>query len=359
MDRKKVSYRPASGPLFWEVYSELYRLPGAEQSMIAPQNLEAILSEEAQYAELLWFWQEGQGGLLLQLPHKAEQAFFGLVYFRSAAVAQALLAAAESVAQTRHYEALVGPLNFSTYYDYRLALSEAPWPVFPGEPRAPWQWSAWLEAAGYQAKYRYQSRLIQAHSIPTVYQQKQAFLASLSQIPYDFLPLNPENWRAYHREIQGLLHEIFKANPFYRALSYERFCQLYPLSFGERLCPHTSVLFVAKETGELAAISLCLPNYGALDSQESPVFKIDYPRLERPTMLSKTVGVAPAHRKQKLMSYLAAYGMMVFQDYYRECIFCLMREDNPSLRFTDALPYQKREYALFAKTWPAQEAGAN
>ena len=41
--------------------------------------------------------------------------------------------------------------------------------------------------------------------------------------------------------------------------------------------------------------------------------------------------------------------MMQFRDYYDDTIFCLMREGNPSLRFTEALEYVEVGYGLFGR----------
>jgi hypothetical protein len=111
------------------------------------------------------------------------------------------------------------------------------------------------------------------------------------------------------------------------------------------------VLFREKGSGKLVAISLCHPNYFGLHlpSGASPDFERDYHRLRRKTLLAKTVGVHPDFRQGGLQNLLAAYAMLSFREYYEEVVFCLMRADNYSLRFTDGMLVEKAYYALFER----------
>ena len=98
------------------------------------------------------------------------------------------------------------------------------------------------------------------------------------------------------------------------------------------------------------ALSFCHPNYAPLVLGSTPPnFARDYPRLTERTLLAKTVGVHPDFRKQQLMNYLGAYGMMSFRELYDQVIFCLMRSDNFSRHFTDDLPFEAAQYALFSQ----------
>ena len=110
------------------------------------------------------------------------------------------------------------------------------------------------------------------------------------------------------------------------------------------------MLFRHRASGQLAALSLCQPNYQplALPPGAAPIFARDYSLLSRPrTLLAKTVGIHPDFRSQGLQALLAAYAMRSFLTYYDDVIFCLMRADNLSLRFTDGLPFEAAHYALF------------
>ena len=148
-----------------------------------------------------------------------------------------------------------------------------------------------------------------------------------------------------------LVQEVFSQNPAYRAVSKAQFRLLYNVAYAEGLCPHTSVLFRHRPSGRLAALSLSQPNYHSLGRavSEHPVFARDYPRLTTRTLLAKTVGVHPGFRGQGLQALLAAYAMQEFRTYYDDVVFCLMRTENLSLRFTKDLPAEVAHYALFER----------
>jgi hypothetical protein len=179
---------------------------------------------------------------------------------------------------------------------------------------------------------------------------KASLLAALEQIPYEFIPLNPATWQEYETELFELINQIFSANPAYRSIPLAQFRRLYNATYAAKLCPHTSVLFRAKVSGQLVALSFCHPNYAPLRlGSVAPVFTRDYPLLPEKTLLAKTVGVHPDFRNQQLMNYMGAYGMMNFRELYDQVIFCLMRSDNFSRHFTDGLPAEVAQYALFGK----------
>ena len=166
-------------------------------------------------------------------------------------------------------------------------------------------------------------------------------------MPFDFVPLNAETWARYEPELFRLVDQIFGANPGYRSISFEQFRLLYNAKYAAGLCPQTSVLFRDRATGQLAALSLCHPNYAPLGLTAPPVFDHDFPRLSTKTLLAKTVGVHPDFRGRGLMNFLGAYGMVHFRERYEQVIFCLMRADNASLHFTNALPFERARYAVF------------
>ena len=133
-------------------------------------------------------------------------------------------------------------------------------------------------------------------------------------------------------------------------MSRAQFDLLYNAEYAAGLCPHSSVLFRHRASGRLAALSLCQPNYHSLGlpALTAPDFEQHYPRLPAPrTLLAKTVGVHPDFRGQGLQAQLAAYAMRSFLTHYDDVIFCLMRADNYSLRFTAGLPTETAHYALF------------
>ena len=252
----------------------------------------------------------------------------------------------------RGFRVVQGPLHFSTYFRYRLRLGAVPsWRQFNREPVNPPYYPSLLEQLGFQPALRFESRRLRAADVPQVYERRRMVQEQLLHSPFEFIALTPGTWQALEDEIFALVQQVFSQNPAYRAVGKEQFRLLYNEAYAEGLCPHTSVLFRHRESEQLAALSLCQPNYHALGRAVSahPVFTRDYPRLTSRTLLAKTVGVHPDFRGQGLQALLAAYAMQEFRAYYDDVIFCLMRAENLSLRFTKDVPVEVAHYALFER----------
>jgi len=285
-------------------------------------------------------------------PHEGSEAYFGFwETSNDLALNQEAFQLLSREAQRRGYARLVGPLNFSTFYPYRLRLGGVPsWGMFDREPSNPVYYPELLAQLGFTPTLTFESRLIRPDAVPLAYSSKATLLAALQQLPFEFIPLNADTWREHETELFELVDQIFSGNPAYRSISPAQFRQLYNAEYADRLCPHSSVLLRGKASARLVALSFCHPNYASLRLGSTPPnFARDYPRLTERTLLAKTVGVHPDFRNQQMMNYLGAYGMMSFRDLYDQVIFCLMRSDNFSLHFTDALPFERTQYALFGQ----------
>lgn len=285
-------------------------------------------------------------------PHEGPEAYFGFwETTNDLALNQEAFELLSREARRRGYARLVGPLNFSTFYPYRLRLGEAPsWGMFDREPVNSTYYPELLTQLGFTPTLTFESRLIRPDAVPLAYINKASLLAALHQLPFEFIPLNADTWREHETALFELVDRIFSGNPAYRSIPPAQFRQLYNAEYAAKLCPHTSVLFRDKASAQLVALSFCHPNYTPLYfGSASPNYARDYPRLTERILLAKTVGVHPDFRNQQLMNYLGAYGMMSFRDFYDQVIFCLMRSDNFSRHFTDDLPFEVSHYALFGQ----------
>ncbi|XWW44077.1 hypothetical protein JYG30_14945 [Fibrella sp. USSR17] len=318
-----------------------------------PALIEQLFQLEADRNEIILYIGEPTIRLVGIFPERSNEAYFGFwETTNDLALNQQAFTLLYADARQRGRQPLVGPLNFNTFHNYRLRLHEPPsWGRFDREPTNPTYYPRLLEQLGFSVRSQFESRLIRHNDIPVAYIDKQQLLAGLSHIPFDFIPLNPDTWLQYEDELADLVHQVFSANPAYKPISRSQFQLLYNKQFAEKLCPHSSVLFRDRQSGQLVAMSFCMPNYQslALAPGETPKFARDFPRLDRKVLLVKSVGVHPAYRKQGLMSYIGAYGMLRFQEFYDDVIFCLMRSDNFSLHFSDTLPHETAHYALFEK----------
>ncbi|OIN56624.1 hypothetical protein [Arsenicibacter rosenii] len=347
----RIPFRPAETAGFFTRLTQ--PLTGLPSAVPLPSYSRELFLTEAGRNEIVLYTDGETVRLTGIFPEASADAFFGFwETTNDANPNREAFALLEADARQRGRQRLIGPVNFNTFHAYRLRLTEPSWGAFDREPANPAYYPALLRQLGFQESSRFESRRIRKEDIPLAYRQKKDLLDALSLLPFRCIPLTPEAWQDYEDAIYTLVGEIFSANPVYRPVSREQFHWLYDQAFAEKLCPHSSVLFQDFSTGKLVAMSFCLPDYQTLPPGpgETPVFARDYARLSRKTLLVKSVGVHPAYRKQGLMSFLGAYGMVHFQEYYEEVIFCLMRSDNFSLQFSKSLPHETACYALFEKS---------
>lgn len=256
-------------------------------------------------------------------------------------------------ALARGCKKITGPMNFNTFNAYRLRKGKIPaWNQFDKEPVNPLYYEDLLKTLGFDEIYAYESRMIHIEHIPEVYKDKKMLLDGISKLPYAIVPLNEQVWRQHEDDIYALVLNVFSQNPAFRVIGKTAFLKMYNSAYARGLCPHTSVLFFDRATGKPVAMSFCHPNYAALQLPAGtlPDFGRDYDKLPQKVLLAKTIGVHPAYRQQGLMNYLGAYGMLSFQKYYNEILFCLMRAGNHSLQFTNGLPFESANYALYQKS---------
>jgi GNAT superfamily N-acetyltransferase len=264
-------------------------------------------------------------------------------------------------AALRGMRTVCGPLHFNTYFRYRLRLGKAPsWRQFDREPVNPPYYPELMTQLGFKPILTFETRRLGPEAVPLLYEQRQAMQDQLSQVPFDFIPLTPDTWKAMKDQIFELIQPIFSQNPAYRPVSQEQVRLLYNASFAAGLCPYSSVVLRHQPSGQLAAISICQPNYHSLgrDVSARPVYARDYPRLATRSLLVKHVGVHPDFQGQGIQSLLGAYIMQEFREYYDDVLFCLMLSGNFSLRFSEGLPTEVAYYALFEREVGARKEPA-
>lgn len=314
-------------------------------------SLVKLINDFKETQELVIYTDHSNIRLLGIFPENSDIAYFGFwETVNNADINKQAFDLLKKDAASKKYNQLVGPINFNTYLSYRIRIGKYPsWTQFDREPVNPTYYLNLLLDNGFKITTEYESRMITKETIKDVYFNKESLLTDLKTIPFDFIPITSKFWEENQYELYTLIHETFGDNPFYREITFEQFNLIFNCNFVNRLCPHSSVTFRDQKSGRLAAISLCHPNYMELDEvPETITFKEHYPLLKKKTLLAKSVGVHPHFRKNGLMNFLGAYGMISFQEYYEEVLFCLMREGNVSLRFSDYFPHDKSMYALFS-----------
>jgi hypothetical protein len=292
-------------------------------------------------------------------------AFFGyLESDRDGTALNALFAHAAEWARAAGAETLYGPIDFDSYGRYRLrtGVEAAGGMPFPGEPYNPPWYPRLLARGGFMVVQEYASRMA-AVVRPDVRQC--AALRSAAREGYDIEALDGDRWLALLPELHRSADEMFGAGFAYTPVPLERFAMLYGAALARRLCPRTSVLARAA-SGDIAGFFLCFPDYGPLLVQGARAARVTAsalsydehaPRLAAAgsrTVVAKTAGVAPAHRRRGLMDALSASAIERGALHYDRWISALVRAGNPSGRYGDRLAGrgrgEQRSYALYAKS---------
>jgi hypothetical protein len=349
----RVIYDGVLPESFFEIPEKIYQGPSVKPAE-DPELIKALFAMEAVQHDIVVYTDHENLRLTGIFPQHEQVAYFG--FWESTndlELHSKAFRLFEHDAREKNRQSLIGPINFSTFHHNRLRIGEFPsWSMFDKEPVNPTYYPDLLTGISFKEKLTYESRLINRENIPVLFADKNDFVKAMGQIPFNFIPLNQENWERYEDEIFELVHAVFSENPFYKAISAEQFKLIYDHKFSGKLCPHSSVIFQDQASGRLASISMCHPNYHSLyPAVTAPDFAKDYEKLKHKTLLAKTVGVHPDFRRQGLMNYMGAYGLLVMKDeIYDDALFCLMRSDNYSVHFSDNIPHESAKYALYEKT---------
>jgi hypothetical protein len=274
---------------------------------------------------------------------------------------RAVFEAAESWLREQGASAIYGPINFSTYSEYRLRLSAEPDAVtFPGEPFNPADYPARLEALGYTLDQTYFTQRSTTAMMLPVMEAREDELREVEAAGYQVGPLSHETWLEHLGELYGLVDAMFSQNFAYTPLSQEQFEAYCGESFIRRACPHASSVVWGPD-GDLAGFFLIYPHYGPLvvqaagDARLSPgvLNYADHFDLLRPLgpvgAICKTVGVAPNHRSHGLMTSMATSMFLRSSELYEWWYGALIRSGNRSGNYSEAATMMHRWYGLYRK----------
>lgn len=289
-------------------------------------------------------------------------AFFG--YWESTGThgADALLfERAVEIAKAWGAEDLYGPIDFTTFGNYRLRLTCEPggW-TFPDEPYNPPTYPELLEAEGFTVDQMYLTQVGTMETGRMVREWKRPEQEKLLSQGYRIETLTHELWMDSLPDLHQLIDHIFGSNFAYSSLSYEAFTQKCGESFIRRACPHTSVLARGPE-GDVAGFFLVYPHYGPLvvqgaGSARVPASTLSYDehaawlgRQDWRGCVAKTVGVAPAHRSKGVMGGLTVAIFDRGDGRYEHWFGAMIRRGNFSRNYAEGNITGERWYGLYRK----------
>lgn len=292
-----------------------------------------------------------------------QAGFFG--YFESVgdeAAERSVFDALEDWTRTRGASVLFGPINFSTYGNYRLRLSaEAGADTFLGEPYNPARYPTALEKRGYTLHQSYCTQIFNRQGAQMVIAAYAPIVERLRSDGYQIKPLTPEIWLGNLDELHPLVDRIFAANFAYTPLPYEAFVNACGAPFAKKMCGERSMIAWGPE-GDIAGFLLVYPHYGGLVSQAAGDQRVlpealDYavhtpllPKQGRADAIYKTVGVAPHHRRKGVMESFTQMLAAQTIDSCERWFGALIRDDNPSRKVGGGFLDAERRYGLFRKS---------
>lgn len=123
---------------------------------------------------------------------------------------------------------VVGPLDGSTWYRYRVTLPReaeiADGDPFLSEPRNPPEWADQFVAAGFEPLLEYETRRVRAPAASPALAGKRA---ELERVGVSIRPLTPQRFEQELEALHELSVEAFAGNPFYLPIDFDRFSELY------------------------------------------------------------------------------------------------------------------------------------
>lgn len=267
----------------------------------------------------------------------------------------------ERWAKDRGAQDLYGPIDFTTYGNYRVLLNPAPGRApFVGEPYNRAGVAERLTDLGFELDQTYLSQLGTAKQARDLARHHRPRLEALEMEGYLIELLTVDAWMERLPEIHAMIDSVFGANFAYSPLSYSTFERVCGESFIRKTHRDCSVVAWGPDD-DLAGFFLAYPDYGALVRQGAAervaVSDLDFERhhaalLERdpkPRIVAKTVGVAPDHRRRGVMQgltvLLSERAAPLCDHWYGATI----RADNPSRRYGEGTVEASRWYGLFRK----------
>ncbi|WP_421512433.1 hypothetical protein ACOQH0_23240 (plasmid) [Enterobacter sp. JS8-1] len=231
---------------------------------------------------------------------------------------------------------LYGPVNFSTFGQYRIRLNQFEKTPFAGEPYNPPYYATLLEQAGFSVKHRYTSTFTDAGMAADNWAKHYRKMEKLPMPEITIQPLTPAVWMREQRRLYEFIDHLFGNGFAYTPLTWDEFQQHCGMDFIQHFCPHSSMLAQTTDGG-IAGLSIMLPISRAGKAEAN---------------LCKTVAIHPRYRRTGILSRLCNQFFHYTRQHYPRIGGAMMRDDNASLLMSRTLLQgadQHHYYALYGK----------
>lgn len=237
-------------------------------------------------------------------------AFFGLWETTGDLEANRMLfEEAERWARARHATKLIGPIDFTTYSRYRLAIGgNATTRPYLQEPYNPPTYPVIVQSLGYRSlPVRYFSHVLEREQENRLAEALSPAIEHIEDLGYRFEPMTPDTWMRELPNVHRMCDSLFGRQFAYTPLTFAEFAAQCSERFIRRTDPNGSGLLRAPD-GTLAGFGLLYPDWSPLLANGAGPDRVraddvDYathmPLLRRlPSMywLARTGGLLPEHR---------------------------------------------------------------
>ncbi|MBK5145185.1 hypothetical protein I2494_15975 [Budviciaceae bacterium BWR-B9] len=232
---------------------------------------------------------------------------------------------------------LYGPINFSTFGQYRIRLNQFDKGAFSGEPYNPPYYGTLLEQLGFSIKHRYISTFDDASTAANNWSQHYRRIKRLPMPNIEIHPLTPALWMREQRRLFEFVDRLFSHGFAYTPLKWDEFQQRCGEPFIQRFCPHSSML-AQTASGDIAGLTIALPVYRDGKAEAN---------------LCKTVAIHPRFRRSGVLGHLCNQFFQYTRQHYPRIGGAMMRDDNTSLLMSRSMlsgvNQSHHHYALYSK----------
>ncbi|MFN8847010.1 MAG: hypothetical protein ACK5V3_03260 [Bdellovibrionales bacterium] len=262
-------------------------------------------------------------------------AFFGGWIWKDTNTNSQFILECERWARSKGIRYLIGPYDYSTYFNYRLrtdCFNRAP---FAGEPTNQLEDVQFLKQLGFSSIQNYET--YHFGNMKDLIQLADDNLTKISTKVAEkslyFSTTHPQEILDQLKDFYLLSHEIFQDNFLYRPIPFSAFSKYFQFGLAPQICWQSTSLLKEKDTDKILGYSL---NF------KDP--------LNSKRLLIKTAGIHPEYRFMGLSFIgLTLFSIEKAKENYSELSICLMRSGNYPTLLTSKLTFDKQNYALFGK----------
>lgn len=248
---------------------------------------------------------------------------------------------------------VVGPINFNTFFSYRLRLDSFEEQTFFNEPNQPEYYRPIIESMNFKLVVNYISpRCEDVEKIKAFHGSNRKLIADLAANNLKVSSLTAHIFLERLPEIYDFLSATFQDNTLYTPISWDTFKEDLAEPASAKLCPLTSVICTDLDSS-IAGFFLCYPDYQPLTvagKRTSEIcFEKHFKLLGQPRCIANTGGVLPKYRNLGLFNAMVAELAGRVAENYSSLVSGLIREGNPSQNPALRLGDRDVKYGLFAR----------